>query len=147
MEIKHLTGGIVMPARVLNVEQIEVFDRGNGIRSIPLVGGALGSRGIATGMTVFPPGGGIVEHSHNVEESVTVLEGSGFAEIEGNATPVSQYDTTYIPPGLKHRFVNTGDTEMRILWVYGGIEVTRTVASTGETFAHLSAADRTGTGS
>ena len=90
MEIKHLTGGIVMPARVLNVEQIEVFDRGNGIRSIPLVGGALGSRGIATGMTVFPPGGGIVEQSHNVEESVTVLEGSGFAEIEGIARPVSQ---------------------------------------------------------
>ncbi len=136
-----------MHGRVLAVADIEVFDRGNGIKSIPLVGGGLGAKGIATGMTVFPPGGGIVEHSHNVEESVTVLAGSGFAEIEGERTPVSQYDATYIPAGMPHRFVNTGDTEMRILWVYGGIEVTRTVAATGKTFAHLSAADRTGTGS
>ena len=60
---------------------------------------------------------------------------------------MAQYDATYIPAGVRHRFVNTGDTEMRILWVYGGIEVTRTVVATGETFAHLSAADRTGTGS
>ena len=136
-----------MPGRVLAVDEIEVFDRGNGIKSIPLVGGGMGARGIATGMTVFPPGGGIVEHWHNVEESVTVLAGSGFAEIEGERTPVAQYDATYIPAGVRHRFVNTGDTEMRILWVYGGIEVTRTVVATGETFAHLSAADRTGTGS
>jgi len=136
-----------MPGVVLAVAEIEVFDRGSGIKSIPLVGGGIGAKGIATGMTVFPPGGGIVEHSHNVEESVTVLAGSGFAEIEGEQTPVSQYDATYIPAGVPHRFVNTGDTEMRILWVYGGIEVTRTVAATGETFAHLSAADRTGTGS
>ena len=135
-----------MPGLVLAVAEIEVFDRGNGIKSIPLVGGRQGAKGIATGMTVFPPGGGIVEHSHNVEESVTVLEGSGFAEIEGERTPVSRYDATYIPAGVRHRFVNTADTEMRILWVYGGIEVTRTVAATGETFAHLSAADRTGTG-
>jgi quercetin dioxygenase-like cupin family protein len=136
-----------MPGVVLAVADIEVFDRGSGIKSIPLVGGGIGAKGIATGMTVFPPGGGIVEHSHNVEESVTVLAGSGFAEMEGERTPVSQYDATYIPAGVPHRFVNTGDTEMRILWVYGGIEVTRTVAATGETFAHLSAADRTGTGS
>ena len=47
-----------MPGRVLAVDEIEVFDRGNGIKSIPLVGGGMGARGIATGMTVFPPGGG-----------------------------------------------------------------------------------------
>ena len=135
-----------MGGLVLAVDQIEVFDRGNGIKSIPLVGGGLGAKGIATGMTIFPPGGGIVEHWHNVEESVTVLAGSGMAEMNGRQTPVSRYDATYIPAGVPHRFINTGDTEMRILWVYGGIEVTRTVAATGETFKHLSAEDRTGTG-
>lgn len=34
---------------------------------------------------------------------------------------------------------------MRILWVYGGTYVTRTIAETGETIEHLSAADLTGT--
>lgn len=46
---------------------------------------------------------------------------------------------------MPHRFINTGDSEMRILWVYGGTEVTRTVAATGETFKHLSVEDTTGT--
>ena len=134
-----------MAGTILKQDEIEVFDRGSGIKSIPLVGGGLGAQGIATGMTVFPPGGGIVEHWHNVEESVTVLAGSGMAEMAGEQTPVSQYDATYIPAGVPHRFINTGDSEMRILWVYGGTEVTRTVAATGETFMHLSDEDTTGT--
>ncbi len=51
-----------MAGTILKQDEIEVFDRGSGIKSIPLVGGGLGAQGIATGMTVFPPGGGIVEH-------------------------------------------------------------------------------------
>jgi hypothetical protein len=31
---------------------------------------------------------------------------------------------------------------MRIYWVYGGRDVTRTIVATGETFEHLSEADR-----
>ena len=32
-----------------------------------------------------------------------------------------------------HPIINSGDTTMRILWVYGATEVTRTFADTGET--------------
>ena len=31
---------------------------------------------------------------------------------------------------------------MRIYWVYGGRDVTRTICATGETFEHLSEQDR-----
>ena len=31
---------------------------------------------------------------------------------------------------------------MRILWVYGGVEVTRTLTDSGETFVHMSESDR-----
>jgi quercetin dioxygenase-like cupin family protein len=86
------------------------------------------------GVTSFPPGTGIRLHSHNTIEQVTVLEGEGIAVLNGEELPARPYDTTQIPPGEYHRFVNTGSSIMRILWVYGSTHVTRTFADTGETF-------------
>lgn len=134
-----------MRGTVLNANEIKAVERGSGIRTIPLFGGHNGALAFASGMTVFPPGGGIVMHTHNVEESVTVLEGRGTAYIDGEELPVSKHTVTHVPAGVPHRFVNTGDTEMRILWVYGGTYVTRTIVETGETIEHLSAEDLTGT--
>jgi quercetin dioxygenase-like cupin family protein len=85
------------------------------------------------GVTTFPPGTSIRLHSHNTIEQVTVLEGEGIAVINGEETAARPYDTTQIPQGEFHRFINTGSTIMRILWVYGSTRVTRTFADTGET--------------
>jgi hypothetical protein len=65
----------VPPSMVLRPEEIERFDRGNGVVTIPFVGkwNCEGNR-VTTGMTVFSPGTGIPLHSHNVEESVLVHE-------------------------------------------------------------------------
>ena len=46
--------------------------------------------------------------------------------------PVNRYDTTFIPAGVPHRFINRGKDKMRILWVYSSIQVTRTYVETGE---------------
>ena len=51
-------------------------------------------------------------------------------------------DTTWVPSGVPHCFLNRGAGQLRILWVYGGRDVTRTICATGETFEHLSARDR-----
>lgn len=85
------------------------------------------------GVTSFPPGTSIRLHSHNTIEQVTVIEGEGVAEIDGVEHPARPYDTTQVPPGTFHRFINTGSEVMRILWVYGSTHVTRTFADTGET--------------
>jgi quercetin dioxygenase-like cupin family protein len=85
------------------------------------------------GVTSFPPGTGIRLHSHNTIEQVTIIEGEGVAVLNGEEIPARPYDTTQIPAGEIHRFVNTGSTPMRILWVYGSTHVTRTYADTGET--------------
>ena len=85
------------------------------------------------GVTSFPPGTSIRLHSHNTIEQVTVLEGEGLAELNGEQVEARPYDTTQIAPGEWHRFINTGAGTMRILWVYGSTEVTRTFADTGET--------------
>lgn len=133
-----------MRGQLINANDIPAVERGSGIITIPLFGGWNGAAATATGMTIFPPGAGIVMHSHNVEETVTVLYGNGTATIDGEELPVSKYSVSNVPAGVPHRFVNTGDTEMRILWVYGGTYITRTITETGVTVEHLSEADRTG---
>jgi quercetin dioxygenase-like cupin family protein len=79
-----------------------------------------------TGMTVFPPGGGIALHTHNCEESVVILEGEALCEVEESSYRLSAFDAAYIPAGLKHRFSNAGEDVLRILWIYGSIDMVRT---------------------
>jgi quercetin dioxygenase-like cupin family protein len=130
---------------LIRPDQVLPFDRGNGVVTIPYVGrwNAEDNR-ITTGQTVFAPGTGLPVHSHNVEESVLILAGDAIAEIDGERFDLVAGEATWVPAGVPHRFLNRGDSPMRIYWVYGGREVTRTITATGETFEHLSENDRGG---
>jgi len=120
-------------ARLIRFDEAEPVARGEGIESIRLTPDPLEGQDFTMGVTTFPPGTSIRLHSHNTIEQVTVLEGEGIAVINGEEIPARPYDTTQMPPGEFHRFINTGSTIMRILWVYGSTHVTRTFADTGET--------------
>ena len=120
-------------ARLIRFDEADPVARGDGIESVRLTPEPLDGQGFTMGVTSFPPGTSIRLHSHNTIEQVTVLEGEGIAELDGQKLPARPYDTTQIAPGEWHRFVNTGTTIMRILWVYGSTEVTRTFSDTGET--------------
>lgn len=120
-------------AELIKFDEAEPVARGDGIESIRLTPTPLDGQGFTMGVTSFPPGASIRLHSHNTIEQVTVIEGEGIAELNGERLPARPYDTTQIAPGEWHRFINTGSTTMRILWVYGSTDVTRTFADTGET--------------
>jgi hypothetical protein len=45
---------------------------------------------------------------------------------------------------VAHRFLNTGDRPMRILWNSTSVEVTRTFVDTGETVTHMAAGETGG---
>ncbi len=131
------------PPMVIRAGQVERFDRGAGVVTLPYVGrwNADGNR-VTTGITVFAPGTAIPLHTHNVEESVLVLEGEAAAVVGQDSFELEAGDATWVPAGVRHRFANRGQGPMRIYWVYGGREVTRTIVATGETVEHLSEADR-----
>ena len=125
-------------ARLIRFDEEEPTPRGDGIETVRLTPTPLDAQGFLMGVTSFPPGTSIPLHSHNTIEQVTVIEGAGAAFLNGEEVPARPYDTTQIGPGELHRFINTGDTIMRILWVYGSTYVTRTFAETGETVVQYS---------
>jgi HTH-type transcriptional repressor of puuD len=140
-----MTDRPIPPSLVLSPERITPFDRGNGVVTLPYVGrwNAEENR-ITTGQTIFAPGTGLPLHSHNVEESVLILDGEAVAEIGDSRVDLVAGEATWVPAGIPHRFLNRGGGTMRIYWVYGGRDVTRTLTATGETFEHLSESDRGG---
>lgn len=133
------------PNLLITPEDVVPFDRGNGVVTIPYVGRwNCETNRVTTGQTRFAPGTGLPLHSHNVEESVLVLEGEALAEIGDESFDLVAGQATWVPAGIPHRFHNRGEGTMRIYWVYGGRDVTRTITATGETFEHLSESDRGG---
>ena len=133
------------PNLLITPDGVEAFDRGNGVVTIPYVGvWNCDTNHVTTGQTQFAVGTGLPLHSHNVEESVLILDGLATAQIGEETFDLVPGQATWVPAEVPHRFLNRGDTLMRIYWVYGGRHVTRTITATGETFEHLSASDRGG---
>lgn len=128
---------------VLRQAELDPVERGGGVRTYPFVGKwNCAANSVTSGITAFPPGGAIALHTHNVEETVLILDGEATAQIGEQTHELGPGDSTWVPADMPHRFVNRGPGEMRIFWVYGGRDVTRTICATGETVEHLSEADR-----
>ncbi|QDG65428.1 cupin domain-containing protein [Pseudarthrobacter sp. NIBRBAC000502772] len=140
-------------AVILRPAELPRKDRGNGASTVPLVGSHMGSTAFLNGITTFAPGAEIGRHSHNCVESVAVVEGTAYVDIDGTEHYLNTYDTTFVPANIIHRFRNASDTEeMKIFWTYASIDATRTMAGDtartriDEEQANQPALQQTGTG-
>ena len=83
-----------------------------------LVTREVGAERITSGVTRFDRGAKIPLHVHDVEEQVTIIEGEAVAVIAGERVVLHAYDTTYVPAGTPHHFMNESDAPMAILYIY-----------------------------
>lgn len=121
------------PVHVLRPDELPAKNRGAGATTVPLVTYARGATSFLNGMTTFGPGAAIGHHTHNVVESVMVIEGRAVVDIDGERTELRTFDTTLVPANVPHHFENASDTEpMRILWTYASVDATRTLLDSGE---------------
>src|ERR1700758_4200234 len=88
---------------VIKVEGVTRLGRGGGVVTIPLITkqSAEEENLITTGISIYPAGTGAPYHSHNCDEHVTLLAGTGEVEIEGaGTTKLVPDDTTYVKAGV-----------------------------------------------
>ena len=119
-----MKAGLVLPG--LDTEPVE---RGGGVRTWHLVTAERGATEFLTGITEFDPGAALAPHFHNCQESVTVLEGHAVFEADGESCTLEPTAATLVPTGTVHRFRNPGPDRLRILFVYGSVNATRTVVA------------------
>jgi quercetin dioxygenase-like cupin family protein len=102
-------------------------ERGGGVRTWYLVTAERGATEFLTGITEFDPGASLARQFHNCQESVTVLEGRAIFEADGEEYEMGHNASTLVPTGIVHRFRNLGPGRLRILFVYGSANATRTL--------------------
>jgi len=87
----------------------------------------LGSTGICGGYGKFAKGSSLPCHTHAYDESITILTGAATCQVQGSRYEMAGIQTAFVPQGKPHRFLNSGDAEMEMLWVYAGDEPDRTI--------------------
>lgn len=85
-----------------------------------LIGAHNGSSDLYLGEQWLAPGEVVRLHTHEVEEILVFLSGSGEVTLGDEIVPVSAGVSIHIPPGELHGFTNTGNAELRLLVIFPG---------------------------
>ena len=107
----------MLKSNIFNIEGTE-FPAGRRTRVMIGDNGAIAGEHFCQGYVVVYPGGSIPEHEHVTVESYTILKGSGEITVDGETQPVSEGDFVFIPSGKSHALVNTGDSDIHMMFVY-----------------------------
>lgn len=87
---------------------------------------ATGSKhNFSIGTQTVAPGCMIREHTHDGnEEVIFVIEGEGFARIEGTEYPIKRGSAVFIGFNRKHHFINPGPEPLTFVWYFmpGGLD-------------------------
>ena len=73
----------------------------------------------SSGIQVLPPGCHVREHGHKQNhELIFIYEGTGTCTIDGKTHNVMPGTTVLFARNSVHRLDNTGDTDMKLFWVF-----------------------------
>ena len=115
------------PEKLSRFSEMPVYELSNGTFFTDLFAKRLGASGICGGYGRFATGASLPCHFHEYDESITILGGEAHCLVQGASFHLNNLDTAFIPTGKPHRFLNQGDTEMAMIWVYAGDEPDRTI--------------------
>ena len=115
------------PESIKRFAETEVYEPSEGARFRNLFAKSFGSVGICGGYGRFAKGSSLPCHIHAYDESITILAGNALCQVQGSRYEMTGVQTAFVPQGKPHRFLNNGDTEMEMLWVYAGDEPDRTI--------------------
>jgi len=106
----------------------QVTDRGVFVKS--LLTEKIGTKNLYFAMGILEPGAsaptsGFVKH--DVEEGEFCLNGHGQAAFRDKTYRIEPGMAFYIPAGVAHRFMNTADEPLIMLYAYPAIKAERTV--------------------
>lgn len=76
-----------------------------------------GAENFAMRMFEIQPGGHTPLHTHPQEHEVFVVEGQGNFIFEGQEHAFDTEHVIFVPPNKEHRFMNTGDSLLRMLCI------------------------------
>jgi quercetin dioxygenase-like cupin family protein/heme-degrading monooxygenase HmoA len=116
---------------ILHLQDLPAIKRG-GVTTVPLMTHDRGATSFLNGITTFKAGAAMKRHTHNVTESVIVLQGTAAVDIDGTRTELQAHDTALIPANVPHHFENASSAEvLKLLWTYASVEATSTITSSG----------------
>lgn len=76
-----------------------------------------GAENFSLRMFEIQPGGHTPLHTHLQEHEVFILEGQGTFVFEGQEHSFGAEHIIFVPPNKEHRFMNTGDSPLRMLCI------------------------------
>ncbi len=113
------------PEALRRFEAIEAYELGDQVVAKDLFAARFGSSGICGGHARFKPGASLPCHTHDYDESITIIAGTAVSQVAGKQYELSGNDTACIPQDRPHRFLNWTDEWMEMIWVYAGDEPDR----------------------
>ncbi len=107
---------------IVDHDKVPEIEMRAGIRGRFLANKDLGSTGVSLLYNVVQPGASAPSHTHTVEETMLVLEGTVWAEIGDERHEVGPNHTVIIPPHTPHAWGNSGPEPAKLLWAFAGAD-------------------------
>src|SRR5919108_1835283 len=96
----------------------QVAERGNVRWKTLISAGLTGSESLTLGVARLSPGETLPAHRHEQAEVYLVLDGAGIVTIDGSAHAVGPGAGVFIAGDVVHSVESTGQTELRVAYVF-----------------------------